>query len=259
VIGFSTDISSRKSTEASNRQLAEELAHILRLGIAGEMASALAHEINQPLAVIANYSRGAIRAVRQSEFPPERALEVLQTISEQAFAAANIVSRWKEFISKGEPHLSLIELSALLAEIVSFASPYASSRNATVVLKPMEEKVFVHVDRVQIQQVVLNLLANAFDAIELLKEDRRVVTVSAEIHFDGVAVCVSDCGIGMSPEMISRAFEPYFTTKPKGLGMGLSVSRTLVEAQGGRLTAQPNLSCGVTVTMFLPIVPKEFP
>ena len=217
------------------RRRREEMEHGARLALLGEMASSLAHEINQPLAAIANYANGCQRRLN-SGTDPEGVAEGVGLIAAQAERAAGIVRRMRAFVRKRVPEPQILDVNDPVREALELFRATAARRGVTVFADLAEGLPPVRADRVQVEQVVLNLLQNAADA--MAGGETRRITVTTSRDQDRVRVSVADSGPGLTPEAASHLFEPFFTTKPEGLGLGLSLSRGFVEAHGGRLWAE---------------------
>jgi two-component system sensor kinase FixL len=242
--GFVRDLTERQETEARLQELQSELIHISRLSAMGEMASALAHELNQPLSANANYLSGARRMLDSGELDVDRLREALTKATEQALRAGEIIRRLRDFLARGEGERSVESLSKLVREACALALVGAKEDNVRIKyqLDPRAEQVLV--DRVQVQQVLLNLVRNALDAMRDY-EGRRELVVSTGLHDDDMAILsVIDSGPGLAPETAARLFQPFVTTKAQGMGVGLSISRNIVEAHGGRIWTEPNPSGG---------------
>lgn len=243
--GFVRDLTERQQTEARLQELQSELEHVSRLTALGEMASALAHELNQPLSAIANYLRGSVRLLGVEEVPRERLTEALGKASDQALRAGEIIRRLRDFVSRGETERRLESLPKLIEEAGALALVGAKEHGVRVQFDLDPTVNLVLADRVQIQQVILNLIRNAIDAMEdSTRRELRVVARPAED--DMVQVSVSDTGPGVSRDVADQLFQPFITTKRHGMGVGLSISRTIVEAHGGRIWAEPNLDGGAS-------------
>ncbi len=268
VVCMATDISAFKRSEQLATQRMEELARVLRLGSMNEMAASLAHELNQPLTVVSNYASGARRIleaclpsdadasqnIRMSSAQSKELQEILKRVADQSRSAGKIVSRWKQFIMKTDAHRSTVNLSALLDEVIAFVRPYADSFGSSVIHVAKGSSPPVSVDRIQIQQVLVNLLNNAFEAMLTVPNEQRTVVVTTTAKDSEVEVEVWNPGNQLSDLEIQRAFEPFFTTKRKGLGMGLSVSKTIIELHHGRMDAGPSPSGGMTFRFTLPTI-----
>lgn len=243
--GFVRDLTERQQTEVRLQELQSELVHISRLTALGEMASALAHELNQPLSAIANYLRGSVRLLGAEDVPRERLAEALGKASDQTLRAGEIIRRLRDFVSRGETERRLESLPKLIEEAGALALVGAKEHGVRVQFDIDPAVSLVLADRVQVQQVVLNLIRNAIDAME--DSARRELHVGARpVEDDMVQVSVSDTGPGVSPDMIDQLFQPFITTKRHGMGVGLSISRTIVEAHGGRIWAEPNANGGAS-------------
>ncbi|MBL8551589.1 MAG: PAS domain S-box protein [Hyphomonadaceae bacterium] len=238
--GFVRDLTERQETEARLQELQSELVHISRLSAMGEMASALAHELNQPLSAISNYLSGARRLLEQTPNADSRSTEAIGKAAEQAIRAGDIIRRLRDFIARGESERSVESLTRLVQEACTLALVGAKEYGVRVQyrLDPRVERVIV--DRVQIQQVLLNLVRNALDAMRG-QPGRRELVVSTEQAADSMArVSVADTGPGLDPDAAARLFQPFVTTKAQGMGVGLSISKTIVEAHGGQIWHERN-------------------
>ncbi|RAK56825.1 PAS domain S-box protein [Phenylobacterium deserti] len=254
--GFVRDLTERQSTERRLQDLQSELVHVSRLTAMGEMASALAHELNQPLAAIANYVKGSERLLGAEEINRDKIKGALSSAGEQALRAGQIIRRLREFVAKGEADRRIESLPKLLEEAGALAMIGGKERGVRLRFEIGRKVDLVLADKVQIQQVVLNLMRNAVDAME--DTPRRELTVSARpMPEDMVQVSVADTGPGIAPEAMDQLFQPFFTTKAAGMGVGLSISRTIIEAHGGRIWAEPNAGGGTTFHFTLRSVRKE--
>jgi two-component system sensor kinase FixL len=253
--GFVRDLSERQATERRLQDLQAELVHVSRLTAMGEMASALAHELNQPLSAIANYTKGSVRLLERS--PPDvgKVQAALGAAGEQALRAGQIIRRLRDFVAKGETERRIESLPQLIEEAGALAMVGAKERGVRLKFLIGPEVDAVLADKVQIQQVVLNLMRNAIDAME--EAPRRELTVSAASAPDNmVEIAVADTGPGVDPAMLEQLFQPFVTTKAHGMGVGLSISRTIVEAHGGRIWVEANEAGGATFRFTLRAVPE---
>ena len=250
--GFVRDLTERQQTEARMQELQSELVHVSRLTALGEMASALAHEINQPLSAIVNYLRGSIRLLRGENVPLDKVSDAVERASAEALRAGEIIRRLREFVSRGDTERRAESLSKLIEEASALALVGAKQHGVRVSMTfdALADQVFV--DKVQIQQVVLNLIRNAIDAME--NSPTKTLQLSVQRQEGGQAlVAVSDTGAGIGAEALERLFQPFFTTKATGMGVGLSISRTIIEAHGGHLRGSKRDSGGALFEFTLPI------
>lgn len=254
--GFVRDLTERQQTETRMQELQSELVHVSRLTALGEMASALAHELNQPLAAIANYLKGSRMLLAREPAPIERVSEAVDRAAGEAIRAGDIIRRLREFVARGETERRVESLSRLVEESSALALVGAKEHGVRVRFDMDPAADLVLADRVQVQQVILNLIRNAIDAME--DSPRRDLIVSVRPAEDEMSlIAVSDTGPGIDPEIAARLFQPFVTTKRTGMGVGLSISRTIVEAHGGRLWAESNPEGGATFSFTLRRVTRE--
>jgi two-component system sensor kinase FixL len=255
--GFIRDLSERQRTEARLQELQSELVHISRLTAMGEMASALAHELNQPLSAIANYLKGSRRLLEAR--PDEDAAivrDALDKATEQSLRAGQIIRRLRDFVARGESERRVESVRKLVEEASALALVGAKDRGVHVRFSFDGARDLVLADRVQVQQVILNLIRNAMEAMELA--DRRELTLSTAPAEDGMlAIEVADTGSGIAPEIHAQLFQPFVTSKPTGMGVGLSISRTIIEGHGGQISVRPNPGGGSVFRFTLRTVDKE--
>ncbi len=253
--GFIRDLTEYQQTQARLHELQAELVHVSRLTAMGEMASALAHELNQPLSAISNYMKGSRRLLAGSTDPNTVKIEsAMERAAEQALRAGQIIRRLRDFVARGESEKRVESLAKLIEE--AGALGLTGAREQGVVLRfnldPAHDLVLV--DRVQIQQVLVNLFRNALEA--MANSDKKELSAgNARVADDMVEVTVSDTGSGLPEQVKAKLFQTFFTTKETGMGVGLSISRSIIEAHGGRMWAETNSAGGATFRFTLPLAP----
>jgi two-component system sensor kinase FixL len=220
----------------------------------GELAASLAHELNQPLTAILSNAQAAQRFMATNPANFEEVRAILADIVDDDSRAGAVIHRVRELLRKEARDFVALDLAGLIGDVAALLHSDAILHNVRVTLEPTENLPQVRGDKIGLQQVVLNLLLNAFDAIKDARRSEREVAVWAEaIDGDTVRVGVRDGGPGLSGDIKDQVFEPFFTTKPEGIGMGLSISRSIVEAHGGRLWAENNTDGGATFYFTMPI------
>jgi two-component system sensor kinase FixL len=249
--GFVRDLTERHATETRLQSLQAELVHISRLSAMGEMATALAHELNQPLSAISNFLKGGQRLL-QGENPQSRALPAMSKAAEQTLRAGEIIRRLRDFVAGGDSHRGVESLRKLMEEASALGFVGARERSIVAKVRWAAAVDAVQVDKVQVQQVMLNLVRNAIEAMD--DSELRELHITTAPGENGMAmVSVSDTGPGISPHIASQLFQPFITTKgSRGMGVGLSICRTIVEAHGGRIWVEPNKPSGTIFRFTLP-------
>ena len=255
--GFVRDLTEHQQTQARLQQLQSELVHVSRLSAMGEMASALAHELNQPLAAISNYMKGCRRLLAVSADPNRSKIEnALDRAAEQALRAGQIIRRLRDFVARGESEKRVESLSKLIEEAGALGLTGAREQGVQLRFNLNPEHDLVLVDRVQIQQVLVNLFRNALEA--MAHSSRRELIASNNLVADDmIEIEVSDTGSGFPGDVKQNLFQTFFTTKETGMGVGLSISRSIIEAHGGRMWAETNPSGGATFRFTLPAASSE--
>jgi two-component system sensor kinase FixL len=255
--GFIRDLTERQKTETRLQELQAELVHVSRLTAMGEMASALAHELNQPLSAIANYMKGSRRLLEDSSDERVTILRgAMDKAAEQALRAGQVIRRLRDFVARGESERRVEDVKKLVEEASALALVGAKDKGVRVRFEFDPRAVFVLADKVQIQQVLLNLMRNAIEAMEDC-ERRELAVATALAPDDMVEISVADTGAGISPEINAQLFQPFITTKRHGMGVGLSICRTIVEAHGGSIAPRPNPQGGTVFSFTLPAVTRE--
>ena len=244
--GFIRDLTERQQTEARLQELQSELVHISRLTAMGEMASTLAHELNQPLSAISNYLKGSQRLLEAATDENSVTLrDALDKAADQALRAGQIIRRLRDFVSRGESERRVENLTKLIEEASALALVGAKDHGIRVHFQFDPSVDLVLADKVQIQQVLLNLIRNAIEAMEGAPVRELLISVRPD-EGRHVQVSVADTGSGIAPEIAEQLFQPFVTTKRQGMGVGLSISRTIIEAHGGRIWVEANPKGGTT-------------
>ena len=241
----------RSEEEASETR--ERLAHVTRISTLGEMATGIAHEINQPLAAVATYAQACGRMIRSRVSNDVELLETLDRISHEALRAGAIINKLKDLVRRRESQQVPCDLNTLVSDVAGLAGVDAQHKGVDLVLSLAEGLPPVVVDPVQIQQVVLNLVRNGMDAMDGCAGDGVLLLRTRDAGGDGVACSVVDQGVGLDAEQEAELFTPFYTTKESGMGMGLSISRTIVRAHGGKVWLTRNPDCGMTFHFSLPV------
>lgn len=252
--GFIRDLTERQESEQRLQELQSELVHISRVTALGEMSSALAHELNQPLSAIGNYLNGLRRMVASGEpLRLELVSEALDRAADQTLRAGEIIRRLRDFVSRGETARRVESVSKMVSEASALALVGAKEHGVRVHYRLAKGADAVLADRVQIQQVLLNLIRNAIEAMTEAGERPRDLTIASAAGKDGmVRISVADTGPGLAPEVAARLFQPFNTSKAAGMGVGLSICRTIVESHGGRIWAEPNPDGGTIFHLTAP-------
>jgi two-component system sensor kinase FixL len=250
------DITLRYQEEARAQQHQSEVAQVSRLATADEMASALAHEINQPLMAITTYARGCLRLLKHAGFDLDIVREGVEQVVMQAERAGDIIGRLRDFVRTGSGRREVVDVKALIETTLSLAKIDITQNAIEVQLRLAPNLPPVAVDRVQVEQVLNNLLRNAIDALLSDGGSRRMIIVGAQIVNRTVEITLADSGPGIAEEVCSRIFEPFVTTKADGMGMGLAISHSIVEAQGGHLRLVATGEGGTRFAFDLPIAEK---
>ena len=247
------DITDLVEAEEKNRAHQAELAHVARLSTLGEMTSGLAHELNQPLCAITTYAQTCMHILQDGECSPEKVRYGLEQVVKQAELAGAIFRRLRDFSRKGEIRREPVCLNEVVKEVVDFVTAEVQQKLVRLHWKAPAEISNVMADAIQVEQVLLNLVRNAIDVVAGLDTSRREITISVSEDTDEwVTVEIRDQGCGCPPEMADRLFEPFVTSKPEGLGIGLSISQSIVEAHGGRLWLAENSEHGAVFRFTLP-------
>jgi PAS domain S-box-containing protein len=252
MLGVSIDATRRKLGEIETQRRENELAHLSRVATLGELSGSLAHELNQPLTAILSNAQAAQRFLSQDGGNLEELREILQDIVEQDKLAGEVIRRHRRLMKKGEVDLQRLDLAEAAADVVKLIRTDLIDRGISLKTEVANDLPHVLADRVQIQQVLLNLVTNACDAMDGLDPEERRLVLRADLSDGAAHLSLADRGPGLSPREIERVFEPFVTTKSHGLGLGLTVCRTIITAHGGRLWATNNSDRGATFHFTLP-------
>ena len=246
VVSIRTDITDRKRSEEQRQKNEAELAHVLRRASMGEMASALAHELSQPLAVIVNYANGLLRRLDAEHESPENLKTVLAQIRDAGERSKEIISHVRDFVSLGQPAVQKESLESIFQKVQQLLQESINQQNIRVEMNFPPDGTEVLASRIEIEQVVFNLFKNAIDALTLSQTKSPLIRVRVDPLTDRFfEIHVQDNGPGVDGAIVDDIFKPYVTNKQTGLGMGLSISQTIIEGHGGRLTlVEPEISGG---------------
>jgi C4-dicarboxylate-specific signal transduction histidine kinase len=254
LLGITRDITEHRQAEEQARRHQTELARVARLSTMGEMATGIAHELNQPLSAIANFSRGCIRRLRSDNMDPADLIKPLEEVCEQAERASEILRHVRDFVRKSELQMKPFDINQIVRTVVKFTELEARQHGAIVRLDLNVQLPRVQADAIMIEQVICNLVRNAFEAMAEVKSHRREVTICTRpFNGDAVEIEVGDTGPGIDGAVIDQVFDQFFTTKQEGIGMGLSISRSIIESHGGRVRAESGKDGGATFRVTLPI------
>lgn len=254
VLAVARDITDRKRAETQAQEHLAELTRAWHANTLGEMASGLAHELNQPLCAIVNYSNGCLRLFRRKDYPMETVRDSIERIAIQAQRAADIIKRIRSLVAKRDPQRSQVDLEAVLAETIQMLRDEALKHNVAIISRLETGLPTVRGDSVEIGQVVLNLMRNAIEAMSDGRIVHRNLTISSRLSNPAeVEVAVTDTGRGIPPELSEKIFDSFFTTKTQGLGIGLSLSTRIIEAHGGRLWVESDGRSGALFRFTLPV------
>jgi C4-dicarboxylate-specific signal transduction histidine kinase len=253
-LSIARDITELKASEEKLRQTEAELARVARLTMIGELIAAIAHEMNQPLAAVMTNANAVSRWL--TAVPPnlDEVRKAVRRIVRDGHRAGAVIKRIRGFVKKGELSREPLNLNELIQETVALMQLELTRKQVSLQTVLASELPRIPGDRVQLQQVLLNLVVNALDSMSAVTGRPRCLRICTDCpEPETVQVAVQDTGTGITPQETEKLFEPFYTTKPDGMGMGLAISRSIVEAHGGRLWATPNDGCGATFQLTLPV------
>jgi two-component system sensor kinase FixL len=248
----------RRRSETDLQRNRKQLAHVTRVSTMGELATSLAHELNQPLTAILSNAQAAQRFLSAKPADLDEVREILEDIVKDDSRAGEVIHRMRALVKKEELEFAPINIASVIGDVVQLVHSDGILRNIRVEIECQDGLPSVRGDRVQLQQVVINLLINAFDAMKDATAKERNVKVRAETNGAGtVEISVRDHGTGLTSDELAKIFQPFYTTKREGLGMGLPISRSITEAHGGRLWAENNADRGATFYFTVPAINGE--
>jgi PAS domain S-box-containing protein len=257
VCGIATDITALKQAQEALRSTEAELAHITRVMTMGEITSSIAHEINQPLGAIVNYGNACLRLLTAGSANLTEIATALSAIVKDANRASAIIARIRALSKKAPPEMAALQVSDVVTDILALVRRELTAHRIALKTALPEDLSPVLGDRIQLQQVLLNLVMNSIEAMNKVPEDQRQLFIEAQLQVSEgksfVLITVTDSGIGLTAEDLPKLFQTFYTTKADGMGMGLAISRSIVEAHGGRLWATPNADLGATFQFTLPV------
>jgi C4-dicarboxylate-specific signal transduction histidine kinase len=247
------DITDFIKAEEERQQLHLEMAHVARLSTAGEIASGIAHELNQPLTALSSYCDTAASLVKSLDSPPKQICEILEQSKRQAHRASNIIRNLRNFVSKGDGHSELLDLDQAIQDIILFLKAEIKQNNVLVEHYPESHTSKVMANKTQIQQVLVNLVRNSIEAISNANITKGHIVLQTHMQPNGsIEVTVTDNGPGISAEIADSIFHPFQTNKDMGMGIGLSLSRRIIENHGGRMWADMDYQNGASFSFELP-------
>jgi len=252
LVGSTMDMTERKLTEEALHKAQAHLTHMTHLTMMGELAASIAHEVNQPLAAVVTNANACLRWLNRESPDLDEARETVRDIISDGKRGSEVIARIRALLKKEPPASLRLNINDLIREMIALTQ--ASLRGVTLRIELMDQLPDVLADRIQLQQVLMNLVTNAMEAMKTLTDRPRVLRIQTEVNARrAVQVTIQDSGVGLEAKNLERLFEPFHTTKPQGLGMGLSISRSIIEAHGGRLWAEPGDVHGATFRFTLPV------
>jgi PAS domain S-box-containing protein len=256
-LGIGKDITEWKRTQAALHEAHGNLARVTRVVAMGELAATIAHEVNQPLAAIVTNANFCLRELGGGAQKLEKLREAIAEIVSDGTRASAVISRIRALLKKASPDCARLDINEVIREVTTLLRNEIARNRVELQLDLAADLPLVLGDRVQLQQVLINLAINGIEAMQAVDDRPRKLAIKSERHGDGVLVQVKDSGIGLDPDRVTRIFEPFVTTKAEGIGMGLSISRSIMESHGGRLSLVPDSSEGAVFQFTIPIKPND--
>jgi PAS domain S-box-containing protein len=247
IIGALMEVTATREAQEALHRAQTELAHVTRVTTLGEMSASLAHEVNQPLTAIVTNGEASLRWLNRENPDLAEAVHAVRRMVSEANRAGGVIRRIRELAKKADPEVIQLDINEVIDEAVTLVHHEALSHRVAIRLQLAPGLPPVRGDRIQLQQVIINLVVNGIQAMSALTDRARELFIRTKPHeADQVLVAIQDVGVGMEPESSARLFSPFYTTKPDGMGMGLSICRSIIEAHGGRVWASPNIGPGTT-------------
>ena len=253
IVGSAQDITERKNQDLRNQAHLEQLSHVTRLGLMGEMASGIAHEVNQPLTAITTYTQVSLNLIKAEHPDLIKLAEVIAKTQVQALRAGKIIHRMKGFCKAKTQQRSTVDMGSLIDECASLCADGLNASGIKLTLELQQDMPSIHIDQIQIEQVLINLIRNSIDALAGVMEQRQIIIKSHLIPGNMLQVTVTDNGPGLDKEQQQKILNPFYTTKKDGMGMGLSISRSLIEAHNGNFNCVSEDGKGASFCFTLPI------
>ena len=248
------DITDKKRAEEERQYHHQEMAHVIRLSTAGEMASGMAHELNQPLTALLSYCGTAASLVNSMSSPPQQLGEILERATEQAHRAGEIIRHLREFVSKGDSNQEFLDIDQVIRDVIILIKHEAQKSDVKIIFHPGSQACKIKANKIQIEQVLINMVRNSLEAIRNAKiAEGQIVLQSRMLSNESVKITVADNGPGINPAMVDTLFHPFQTTKKTGMGIGLSLSRTIIETHDGKLWLDKNYENGALLVFELPV------
>src|SRR5258705_6606516 len=247
------DVTEHKQAEDALHHAQAELAHVTRVSTVGELVASIAHEVNQPLGAIVTNGQACVRLLSRAVPDLDKSREVVRRMINDGMRASEVIKRIRDLLHKSPPEKAPLNINEIVQEVIALVSSDVIKSKVELKTELAVDLPLVEGDRIQLQQVILNLILNAKDAMSAVQTHPRKLLITSRKSTTGqVVVAVRDSGNGLDPKDADRIFDPFFSTKPEGMGLGLSISRTIIEDHQGTLWATPNEDKGATIQFALP-------